>query len=356
MSTLPPHVLHTYLDAQLVAAFVELFLDGVYTTLVVFMFLIIGTSKRTLSLAEYIIYLVIFLLYAMAMIHVGSWTFHMRDAFINHTGPTETIYAFLSTKDPQALGRDIMAVAMTLVADLILVWRVFSLWGSNWKVGILPLVLTLFALGTKLLPFILSSYPPPFSHSIYIAFGIQYIWLATNPSELVSLKRIDVDSGTYYGATLANTVVSTILIIWRIHSIGGTEGVAKYWHVLGMVVESAALYSIVLIIYMPFVTGTDYATHAATYIVQSVVIPMTGIAPTLLVTRVLLHKENSTPHPFMDSIRSRFMTVSLAFSPPTQTGDTTNINSHTQYTQSRTPNPTVKDNSRTELPPSLESK
>jgi hypothetical protein len=114
----------------------------------------------------------------------------------------------------------------------------------------------------------------PFSQS-YIAFGIQYIFLATNPSNLVSLKRIDVDSGTYYGATLANTVVSTILIIWRVHAIGGTESVARYWRVLGMVVESAALYSIVLIIYMPFVTGTDYATHAATYIVQSVVIPMT---------------------------------------------------------------------------------
>jgi hypothetical protein len=63
----------------------------------------------------------VFLLYAMAMIHIGSWTFHMRDAFINHTGPTTTIYAFISTKDPQALGRDIMAVAMTFVADLILV-------------------------------------------------------------------------------------------------------------------------------------------------------------------------------------------------------------------------------------------
>ncbi|KAF5319867.1 hypothetical protein D9758_018522 [Tetrapyrgos nigripes] len=196
----------------------------------------------------------------------------------------------------------------------------------------------------------------PFSHLI-IAFGIQYIWLATNPSELVSLKRIDVDSGTYYGATLANTVVSTILIIWRVQSIGGTESIARYWRILGMVVESAALYSIVLIIYMPFVTGTDFTTHAATYIVQSVVIPMTGIAPTLLVTRVLLNKENSTniPHPFMDSIR--FMTTSLAFAVPVQTGDTTNINSHTQYTQSRTLSRSDKDGSKTELPPaSLEPK
>ncbi|KAE9385957.1 hypothetical protein BT96DRAFT_1026420 [Gymnopus androsaceus JB14] len=277
---------HSWNDAYLVSAFVELFMDGLYTALMILAVLVVISIKQTHTLSNYIIYTSIFLLYAMCMIHLGSWCFHIRDGFINHTGDTTTIFTFISMNGvQQSILRDVMAVAMTLVADLILVWRVFALWGSNWKIGIVPLILTLFAL----------------------AFGIQYIVLATKPSNLVTLQWITDVAGIYYGSTLGNTVISTSLILFRVHRLSGTKGINRYWRILSLVVESAALYSVILIIYMPYVTGTDFATHAPTEIVQSVVIPITGIAPTLLVIRVIINKEISLNH--TDGDRSFFTDI-----------------------------------------------
>ncbi|KAJ3851465.1 hypothetical protein EV368DRAFT_83524 [Lentinula lateritia] len=262
-------IYHSWIDAYLVSAFVELFMDGLYTALIIVTILVIASIKQKRSLSDYVIYASLFLLYAMCMVHLGSWAAHIHDGFINHTGDTSTVFAFFSLASHQAIVRDVMAVAMTLVADLILVWRVFAVWGSSWKIASVPLILTLFAL----------------------AFGIQYIDLATKPSNLVSLKWITDVAGIYYGSTLGNTVISTLLILLRVHSLSGTKGINRYWRFLSLVVESAALYSVILIIYMPYVTGTDFATHAPTEIVQSVVIPITGIAPTLLVVRVIVNRE-----------------------------------------------------------------
>lgn len=80
-----------------------------------------ASIKQKRSLSDYVIYASLFLLYAMCMVHLGSWAAHIHDGFINHTGDTSTVFAFFSLASHQAIVRDVMAVAMTLVADLILV-------------------------------------------------------------------------------------------------------------------------------------------------------------------------------------------------------------------------------------------
>ncbi|KAJ3807325.1 hypothetical protein F5876DRAFT_68208 [Lentinula aff. lateritia] len=139
-------IYHSWIDAYLVSAFVELFMDGLYTALIIVTILVIASIKQKRSLSDYVIYASLFLLYAMCMVHLGSWAAHIHDGFINHTGDTSTVFAFFSLASHQAIVRDVMAVAMTLVADLILVWRVFAVWGSSWKIASVPLILTLFAL------------------------------------------------------------------------------------------------------------------------------------------------------------------------------------------------------------------
>ncbi|KAJ4479294.1 hypothetical protein J3R30DRAFT_2743051 [Lentinula aciculospora] len=294
-------VYHSWIDAFLVSVFVELFMDGLYSALMIVAVLIIMNVKHNKTLSNYMMYTSIFLLYAMCMIHLGSWTFHVHDGFINHTGDTATIFSFFTTANRQALVRNVMAIAMTFIADSILVWRVFALWGSNWKVTLVPLSLTLFSL----------------------AFGIQYVYSATNTSNLISLQWIDDVAAIYYGSTLGNTVISTLLILFRVHKLTGTKGMNRYWHVLSLVVESAVLYSVALIIYMPFVTQTNFAIHAPTEIVQSVVIPITGIAPTLLVVRVIINKELSLNH--VDGDARSFLTDVVFSSRHARTEDDSNI-------------------------------
>jgi hypothetical protein len=83
----------------------------------------------------------------------------------------------------------------------------------------------------------------------------------------------------YYSATLANTVISTILIIIRVLFLTGPSGAIRrirlYRRVLEAIVESAALYSIVLLVYVPFVSNTSDSAGPDTLMIQSVLIPMT---------------------------------------------------------------------------------
>ncbi|PBK93720.1 hypothetical protein ARMGADRAFT_1030289 [Armillaria gallica] len=88
-------------------------------------------------------------------------------------------------------------------------------------------------------------------------------------------------------ASTATTIWCTLLIVYRILSVGwansGAEGrLGAYWHVIEVLVESSALYSICLIIYVVCYASNNWGGYYAD-ILASI---SRGIAPTLLIGRV----------------------------------------------------------------------
>ncbi|KAJ6580338.1 hypothetical protein DFH09DRAFT_1076596 [Mycena vulgaris] len=87
----------------------------------------------------------------------------------------------------------------------------------------------------------------------------------------------------YFSLSLATTCLVTILIILRIINMTepSTRRAMGYGRVVQMVVESAMLYSVTLIIFLPQLVTESLNDGYA----QAVVAQMTGIAPTLIVAR-----------------------------------------------------------------------
>ncbi|KAL9709186.1 hypothetical protein Ac2012v2_007541 [Leucoagaricus gongylophorus] len=92
-------------------------------------------------------------------------------------------------------------------------------------------------------------------------------------------------TAVYFSLSLASTVISTSLTVYRIITVAretGFHSQNSYRKIIEIVVESAALYSLILIIYVPFLVRSDFSDAYP----QAILVNVMGIAPTLIFTRV----------------------------------------------------------------------
>ncbi|KAK0207684.1 hypothetical protein IW262DRAFT_525448 [Armillaria fumosa] len=153
------------------------------------------------------------------------------------------------------------AVMSTVVADCTMIWRCWMVWGRRWLVVLFPILCPATGFGLKILE-IMNAY----------LTGIESV------SYLVS----------YLSCILAMTLWCTILIVFRIVTViraknGAKSSLGDYRHVIEVLVESSALHSVTLMIYVAlelnnYVVSSSYLDALAVF--------TTGIAPTLLVGRV----------------------------------------------------------------------
>jgi hypothetical protein len=117
------------------------------------------------------------------------------------------------------------------------------------------------------------------SNNIYhhsIAFGVVLIIYGHEPPQLVVNDALASKAQTvFYSFIPCSTIVSNPLIAGRILYLGGKPGLSKYRHVVEIVVESAALYMIIIMIYIPLAMITDPVASLPVYIIQALFIPIT---------------------------------------------------------------------------------
>ncbi|KAJ7935882.1 hypothetical protein B0H13DRAFT_1589966, partial [Mycena leptocephala] len=206
-------------------------------------------------------------MYILSTVHVACRWVLIKNAFIDHADSRETTVIYL-VQSP--LWLTVLAAVVftvnTLVSDSILIWRYWIVWNRQWKIIILPTFCTVAGAGLGFRS---------------IAEQAAYV---LNPN----LDRASfVDFATpYFALSLVTTSLATGLIIVRIFTLTGRAARKSggYGRVIEIVVESALMYSVALIIFLPFlVQGSDNDGYA-----QAVVAQMTGMAPTLIVARVSL--------------------------------------------------------------------
>ncbi|PBK90490.1 hypothetical protein ARMGADRAFT_1111858 [Armillaria gallica] len=163
------------------------------------------------------------------------------------------------------LAEEIAAILSTVLADATLIWRCWIVWGRSWRVVLVPIACTTLGIGTRGIV------------TYYTTFG-------SHPSpQVLYIENIVSWSLLYSSLILATLLWCTILIIYRIWRVGGAAGRIHVYHrVIEMLVESASLYSAVLVILLVFearneITG-DY--------IEDLAVAMRGIIPTILVSRV----------------------------------------------------------------------
>ncbi|KAK0498229.1 hypothetical protein EDD18DRAFT_1156843 [Armillaria luteobubalina] len=216
----------------------------------------------------------IFLLYLFTTISFSfDWAFQ-RYAYVPNGETFYTVFLALEAVGPwwrtYRLVASITGGINTVLADIAMIWRCWVIWSEKWLI-VAPLIICTVA-GTLSKVF-----------QIYDSMSD-----ASSDISRTSGYRTKIDwSILYLSFTLATTVLTTLLIIYRIVRVANSPysiGHRSYRRVIEILVESAALYSVSVIVYMGLVASNDQSAYYA----DAVMAYTKGIAPTLLVARVAL--------------------------------------------------------------------
>ncbi|KAJ7493791.1 hypothetical protein FB451DRAFT_1491196 [Mycena latifolia] len=241
----------------------ELFMNGLYTGVFFATMYSMVFKKRIEGKGMNIpICLAVVAMYIFSTVHAASRWVMIKNAFIdNGDTPEQTLVYLFENPVWLVVLAGVPFVANTLVADTVLIWRCWTVWNRNFKIIIVPLLLT-------------------------IAGAVLGFLSVATEVRFILHPEFDRDQFADYATpwsimSLTTTLSATLLIILRIATM--TEGRLRgYTRVIEIVVESAALYCVVLIVYLPFLVR-GLATDGYP---EAILVQVTGMAPTLIIARV----------------------------------------------------------------------
>ncbi|PBK64443.1 hypothetical protein ARMSODRAFT_1023041 [Armillaria solidipes] len=257
------------LDAVLNRTILFAFLQGIYTGMVAFTLSKIFSRGR--GVGKNAMALVIIVLCILTAINFAFLWSSSVYSFIHHGQNFWTVFVAITSRSGIAklfqMGPGIAGCISTIVADSAMVWRCWIVWGRSWIIILLPLVFMVLGTAFKILQ---------------IRANMQ----ATEPA--VSFTTC---TAIYVSLMLATTLLCTLLIVYRILSIEwaktkleGTRtcSFGAYRNVIEILVESAALYSAALTVFVVFVFQNEVDSGYSEIIAEFI----RGVAPTLLIGRV----------------------------------------------------------------------
>ncbi|KAK0209250.1 hypothetical protein DFS33DRAFT_1272286 [Desarmillaria ectypa] len=206
--------------------------------------------------------IIITILYIVSIISLAfDWSCH-HAMFVNNGQNLWTKYLFITTPHlPLMVGIGGTGAICTILADSIMIWRCWMVWGQRWPVVLLPSLLLVSAIVFKIIGV----------YKTYTNANVNYT----------------LDFELYSSFSLGATLLCTLLIVYRIVTVAraGAEaggGLRAYRHIIEVLVESSALYSISLILYVAF----NAHDEPVFYFFDLLASIARGVAPTLLVGRV----------------------------------------------------------------------
>ncbi|SJL15468.1 uncharacterized protein ARMOST_18966 [Armillaria ostoyae] len=262
------NIFFNVLDLNLNATILQALLHGLYTGVVAVTLWTVLSSPR--SLHSTFLHAIIITLYALSTMSFGTnWTFE-RSAFIEHRHNYYSVFTALMDRGPTWRGH-ILASAIaggisTLLVDLTIIWRCWTVWDRQWKVVFIPIFCVVAATVMKMMEIlsIFGHVPNNISKQGY--FSAEIDW-----------------SLIYVSLTLATTLVCTLLIMYRI--LRRASGMNASRKIIEMLIESSAMYSLSLIIYLALLSKNLEAGYYVDIIAPYIKV----ISPTLLVGRVSAH-------------------------------------------------------------------
>ncbi|KAK0465881.1 uncharacterized protein EV420DRAFT_798892 [Desarmillaria tabescens] len=248
------------LDAHLNAMILCALLNGIYFGIVTITLWDIYTNKsRPIKQALTII---IALLYIITTVDLAfDWSV-VRSVFIDHGQSFWTMFLFYTQPDSWiSLVTGITSTVATILADITIIWRCWIVCSQQWLTVLLPVAFLICAVVFKMI-------------GVYRGY--------ISPEDVYALGFVLSSS-----FVLATTLWCTLLIVYRIVTVAraGTgigAGLRTYRHVIEVIVESSALYSVTLILYLAVYARND----ASVAYFDPLAAVARGIAPTLLVGRV----------------------------------------------------------------------
>ncbi|PBK67634.1 hypothetical protein ARMSODRAFT_1086129 [Armillaria solidipes] len=269
-------VLFRFLDANLNSEVLYALLHGIYTGVLAVTLWNIFVNKRWPIRRALVV--VIILLHALITINFAANWLYICSAFIDNGKSFWTVYLKLNSVGQAAsLEAGIAASMSTILTDLYIIWCCWIVWGRRWPAVLLPILSLISATGKV-------------SDLIYL-FHISNLYVVAKGIEIYhDYSNAPTDNGLfpilYISFILATTLWCTLLIIYRILTVAvlrrGTEGRLRvYRRFIEVLVESSALYSISLILYLGLTIREDFGL----FYLDTIASIAKGLAPTFLVGR-----------------------------------------------------------------------
>ncbi|KAI0041521.1 hypothetical protein FA95DRAFT_1565321 [Auriscalpium vulgare] len=102
------------------------------------------------------------LLFCLCTAHIALSLRQLLEAFVYIPSPTPPLYSILYWADetnPVAIAKTVMYDTSVWLQDIILIWRMYVVWGRNWKICVLPFVVDLAHMGVAYTATVLISKP-----------------------------------------------------------------------------------------------------------------------------------------------------------------------------------------------------
>ncbi|SJK98311.1 uncharacterized protein ARMOST_01576 [Armillaria ostoyae] len=233
---------------------------------------------------------VITLLHALITIGFAAEWSPVHSAFIENGQNLLTVYSrFTEASTVTLVVGGIASTMSTVITDLYMIWCCWMVWGRRWPI-VLPPILSLN------------------SATVLRIIEVYYGYINTPFKTFRTL---------YVSFILATTLWCTVLIICRILTVTGVRrragGQLRVYHrFIEVLVESSALYSISLILFLAF----DACDSFGMYYLDAIAGITKGVAPTLLIGRAAA----GHTHPNDDYDGSTVS--SLHFQAPSEAGTT----------------------------------
>ncbi|KAK0432303.1 hypothetical protein EV421DRAFT_2040738 [Armillaria borealis] len=246
-------------------------LQGLYT-LIVAITLWISSSKKS---GNAFLITVIITLYVLTTVAFGFEWAYQRRAFIQNGDNFLTVFFAIQAISPwwrasQLVG-GISGGMSTFIVDITIIWRCWVFWGRQWLIVLIPGLCAIAGAIVK-------------SLQIRSAFVN-----ATSDIGSTGAFAADIDWALIYlSLTLVTTLLCTLLIVYRIVRLA--SGVSSYGRIIEIVIESSAMYSLTLIVYLALVARN----LESAYYVDIIVAYIKVIAPTLLIGRVAAGSNSNT--------------------------------------------------------------
>jgi len=274
----------TVLQSVLYGIYFMLFVGSIYIP-------VVKHHRRSRSPINKVLLTVSILLFLLISAHWGVQIARLVDAFIVHGHDPNAYYGDpAQVKNVTKTG---LYVAQTFVGDFTMVYRLFIVWGRNYKVIILP-CLTSFGL-------------------LVAGSGVAYSFAHVTPGEDIFNSMAGRWIVSVFATSLSTNMIVTVLIaykIWTIQRPVKTTSQRSLMPIMAIFLESAAIYTVCLIL-----THSAYLGKATfQFITLDITSPAIGISFALIIVRVGLgvssekggHKPSmmSSSHPTTTTHRS----------------------------------------------------
>ncbi|KAH9480014.1 hypothetical protein JR316_0006611 [Psilocybe cubensis] len=260
-------VQESIISANINSSILLTLLMGVYTMVyggTVYVYL----NEKPLNTSRRVVLSAISALYILAVLDfVLEWYF-LNVTLMVHGDTREDIFRATLMDVPLWLAIIFECIQdfMLVISDGLLIWRCYHVWGRSLKVIALPSLLWLAEIGLSITNTVLDGLTTNFALQIDIPICLIFTSLAT-------------------------TIACTVLIGFRIYTGVDHSWRSKtvYSRVLVTIVESSAVYAVVLLfLALTLVVPPLYTLplYAIGYYVQSTLIVVSGMAPTVMVARL----------------------------------------------------------------------